>query len=341
LETYTKLPNMKIKATILLAMMLFAASYLFGQKKGDKGEPEKFSIIVGGTFAKPKIIPAMDRIALAQLRVNYKMTTTARAQSNPKKDDVIAGVKITASLETTDGQLTPADFQEVTNYFYSYFQKSLKDSGIDTVAWSKIAASDFYQSGADDTKEKTGDDGSSNVYFTSIANKGNLLYGGFIGFAFGKGKKATNFCEEMGAPAGFFNVTVEFADILIDIDVDTKESRDMYYITKTRSFKYNSAVKPNVKVIPGGQKGLSMFWNDKSQSEGLSQLKDMEGAGGYQTNMSQDASRMKNNPFRFAKEMTPVVIETTREQYKAAAKKALENYANEFIAMVNEKKKSS
>jgi hypothetical protein len=62
---------------------------------------------------------------------------------------------------------------------------------------------------------------------------------------------------------------------------------------------------------------------------------------GYETSISQDPSKMKNNPFRFAKEMVPVVIETTREGYKNAAKKALEAYANEFVAMVNAKKKSS
>lgn len=330
---------MKLRLAILFLFVFLVTPLLFGQKKG-KEEPEKFLIMVGGTFAKPKIIPAMDKLAITQLRVNYKMTTTARAMTNAKKDDgIIAGAKITASVETTDGQLTPADFQEITDHGYSYFQKVLNDNGIATVAWDVIAATEFYKSGDEDTKEKT--EKSDNVYYTSVANNGNVLYAGVIGFAGGKGKKAAKFCEEVGAPAAFFNVTVEFADIYIDIDGDDSETSNMYVIKKTRTMKYNSAVQANMKTIPTGQKGFSMLFNEKYVGEGLALQRDIDGMKGYETGISQDPSKMKNNPFRFAKEMVPVVIETTRQGYKDAAKKALENYANEFVAMVNAKKKSS
>ena len=52
----------------------------------------------------------------------------------------------------------------------------------------------------------------------------------------------------------------------------------------------------------------------------------------YAEKVSQDASRLKNNLFAFAKSQTPVVIETTRSKYKTTAKKSLEKYADAFIA---------
>src|SRR5690349_498090 len=202
---------MKTRALIVLAIAFCVSTISNAQKKGDKEEQSKFDIAVGGSFAKPKIIPAMDKLALVQIRIDYKMTTTARAMTNAKKDDgMIAGAKITASLETTDGQLVPADFQEITDHFYNYFQKALQDGGIGTVDWATVAMTDFYQTGKEDTKEKT--ESSGNVYFTSVANNGGVIWGGFAGLAFGKAKKATKFCEEVGAPAGFFNMVVEFAE---------------------------------------------------------------------------------------------------------------------------------
>src|SRR5689334_8427735 len=131
---------MKTKSTIVVCVLLMTATLVYGQKKGAKEEPEKFIITVGGSFAKPKIIPALDKLALTQLRINYKMTSTAKAMTNQKQDDgIIAGAKITASLETTDGELSPVDFQEITDYAYTYFQKALKDNGIEPVDWNKIA----------------------------------------------------------------------------------------------------------------------------------------------------------------------------------------------------------
>ncbi|HNI96129.1 MAG TPA: HrcA family transcriptional regulator, partial [Leptospiraceae bacterium] len=47
--------------------------------------------------------------------------------------------------ETTDGKLTDADFQEITDHFYNYFQRKLAAAGIDSVAWSTIAGTDFYK----------------------------------------------------------------------------------------------------------------------------------------------------------------------------------------------------
>ncbi len=324
-----------MKKIIAMIAALAMTSVAFGQL-----DAEKMEIGVGGTFGKPKIIPRLTRLSLPQIRVFYKVTTTARSMGKESSTNAQAAAKIKAVLETTDRELNSGDFQEITDYFFSYFQKKLKENGIDTVAWGKIAATDFYQNGSEKSKDKTGDAGSDNVYYTSIAHNGNLLYGGFAGFAFGKGKKATNFCEELQGPAFFLNLTVDFADLWVGVKIKTDEHVDVYKMTVTRHFKYDAYVASNAKVIPTNQH-YSMVWNEKSQAESLVLRHDLTGIPGYAEHISEDPSRMKNNPFRFAKEMVPVVIETTTTKYKDAAKKALEKYADAFIVKATEQRKGS
>ncbi|HEX2898199.1 MAG TPA: hypothetical protein VHS96_00615 [Bacteroidia bacterium] len=315
----------------LFALIVLTGNLLLAQAS----DADKLVIGVGGTFAKPKIIPSLQKLAIAQIKVNYKLTSTTRTVSKEKSTGAIAGAKLTAFLETTDGKLTEQDFQEITDYFYGYFQRSLKANGIDTVAWATIAATEFYQNASEKTVEASSET-SGNAWATASAHKGNILYGGNIGFAMGKIKKASAFCEEVGAPAAFFNITVDFADVMVDVDIKTS-GLGFYSIPKSRSWKYNSAVAAQVKVVPTNP-GFSLFWNEKSQSESLYLNNDIESGVVYHDEMNQDLARMKNSMWAFSKEMNPVVIETTREKYKAAAKKALEKYADALIAKHKELK---
>jgi hypothetical protein len=282
----------------------------------------------------------MDKLALAQITINYKLTSTEKTATKSNTGQV-AGAKISAYLETTDGKLTDYDFQEITDYFYSYFQKKLKENGIDTIAWNTITGTDFYKTGIEDT-DKNKKEKSENVWVTSTANKGNILYGGGIAFAFGKIKKASKFCEQIGAPAGFFHLTVDFADLMVNLDMKTTTSSNYYYSKTTTKKNYKWAVNPEMSVTPfipsvlGGNN--SLFWNEKSQCESLWLRNDIVAGVKYADAANEDASKLKNNGWAFNKEMTPVVIETTKEKYKAAAKKALEKYADAFIAKSKEGK---
>ena len=76
------------------------------------------------------------------------------------------------------------------------------------MAWSSITATDFYKNADDkdaDTQEDKKEIG-GNAWFTNTAHKGNILHGKELAFAFAKIKKASNFCEEIGASAGFFGL---------------------------------------------------------------------------------------------------------------------------------------
>ena len=303
-----------------------------------QADPDALTVGVGGTFAKPKIMPKLDRLALAQLTVNYKLTTMERTVGKDKSSGKMAGAKLSAYLETTDGDLTAADFQEVTDHFYHYFQARLKAAGVDTVAWNAVTSTDFYKD-ADDKKETNEEEkGSGQVWVTHSANSGNTMYGGKTAFAFGKIKKASNFCKDLDAPAGFFHLTVDFADVAVGVDITSSEHRGWYTFERTTKYKYTAAARAAMKVTPSTM-GNSLLWNEKSQAESIIVQKDIETKEPYATSAMRDASRLKNNLFGFAKQMDPVVIETTREKYKSAAKKALEAYADAFVAKAMELKK--
>lgn len=301
-------------------------------------DPEAINIMTGGTFAKPKIMPRLEKLGLAQITVNYKLTTMERTIGKEKRTGKMAGAKLSAYLETTDGELTAADFQEITDHFYHYFQQRLKANGTDTIAWSAIASTDFYKDAAEKQETNDQEKGSGQVWVTHNANKGNTLWGGKIGFAFGKIKKAANFAKDLDAPVGFFHLTVDFADVAVDVDIKSGERQGWQTFERTTNYKYTASARPVMRVTPSDM-GNSMLWNEKSQAETLVLQKDIEAKDVYHTAATRDASRLKNNLFGFAKQMDPVVIETTREKYKSAAKKALEAYADTFIAKAKELKK--
>jgi len=316
--------------------LLFFGSFTFlmsnAQETGEsKQDAEKIKLMLVVTFAKPKILPNLEKFAIAQLSITYKLNTSESVIGKEKSSGAIAGAKLKAFLETTDGELTPEDFQEITDYFYHSFQRKLKAAGTDTVAWSTITNTDFYKS--QDDKKPAFD--KEQVIISTNANSGNTIWGGKTGFAFGKGKRATKFCEEIGAAAGYFYLTLDFADILLDVKIKSSERyTNLYTIEKTRAFKYSGTVIPEmiVSANTNANTALSMLWNDKSVSETMVIMSNIEGNGTYSDKISQDPSRLKRNLFAFAKSLNPVVIETTRAKYKEAAKQSLDKYADAFIA---------
>ncbi len=318
------------KRLTLLAFIVLLSNLVYAQSDADKFRVDK-----------SKILSKLDNLALAQITVNYKLTTTTKTVSKGNQGTV-AGARVSAYLETTDGDLTDSDFQEVTNYFYSYFQKQLKSNGIDTVGWSTITATDFYKNAekADAKDEDNKHDKGGNAWVTSTAHNGNVLHGrNELGFAFGKIKKGAAFAEEIGAPAGYFYMTLDFADVLVNLDIKESAYQDLgngWYRPSTKTKKYSWAIDP-VMTVGQADAGYTLFWNKKTQGEILWQDQDFKGVSGYHEKYSEDMSKARSGiakEFAFRKELTPVLIETTKEKYKAAAKKTLEKYADAFVAKV-------
>lgn len=323
-----------IAATIKIAILILCSfSRLTGYtqiSEVQKQDAEKIKLMLAGTFAKPRILPGLQKFAVAQLSITYKLNTSESVIGKERSTGAMAGAKLKAFLETTDGELTQEDFQEITDYFYHSFQKKLQAAGVDTVAWSAVANTDFYKS-QDDRKPEFDKE---QITISTNANNGNTLWGGKTGFAFGKIKKAMRFCNELGADAGYFYLTLDFADILLDVKINSGEKQNMFFIEKTRTFKYSGTVIPQmiISANTGANAALSMLMNEKGGTETLVITNNLEGDGTYSDKVSQDPARLKRNLFAFAKSLNPVVIETTRAKYKAAAKQSLDKYADAFIA---------
>jgi predicted metal-dependent TIM-barrel fold hydrolase len=84
---------------------------------------------------------------------------------------------------------------------------------------------------------------------------------------------------------------------------------------------------------------MSLLWNEKTQAETIVIANPIFAGEKYHTEISEDETKVKRKAFAFAKTLQPYIVETTREQYKAAAKKALERFADAFIAKAKAMKK--
>jgi hypothetical protein len=325
------------KSLLLFAMVTFLSSVVLGQKKGEvteKHEYDKFNM------EKSKIIPDLKRLAIAQLVVDYKLTTTAKAITQEASSRKIAGARVSAYLEFTDGDMTKEEYQEITNYFYSYFQKKLKSVGIDTVGWSAVTATEFYQKSADDEATGEKEEKSSNVWKTAVANNGKILHHGNVGFAGNKGKRAVAFMKDLEAVMGLFELSVDFADVVVNLEIKTTEQKNLYagwYYPEITTTKYTWAINPEMR-IGNNDKTFPMLAAAKGWPEIVTMWgnKDIISKATYADKMTEDVSKGRSTVtalVAFRKELTPVLIQTTRDKYKAAAKKTVEAYADNFVAM--------
>ncbi len=329
----------KLTTLLILGMLCFSAK---AQPLANaKDQAAAIEIFVGGTFGKAKILPGADKLAIVQAVITFKQVSTKEVTKSDRKKFSFSGAgstKYTAAvssyLEITDSNLTDDDFQGITNHFYNYLQKTLKENNVDTVGWDKITATDFYKNGKED-KDKDNDEAQKAV--TYVANNGNTMYGNKTIFAFGKMKKANDFCEEINAPAVFINATVDFADIQIDLKASKSSGWSTSYYSVGGSSKATSktVVAPYMKVEADG--GNTLLWNTKSLSETVGVVEDIPAKVDFATEVEKDPSLEKKKfSFSFTTKVksTPVVIKTTRAQYIAAAKVALEKYAEAIVAKI-------
>lgn len=312
-----------------------------------KAMAENIKITGGGTFFKPRIMPNLTSLALAQVTVDFKTMSTKAVTKQEKKMTIFgktpgkaATATVTAYLETTDGELGANDYQEIVNHFYHYFQQKLKESGVDTVGWDKITATDIYKEAAKPNNEIEND--KSNAWVSYTANSGNEISNGYPAFGFGKQKAIGRTCKEFNAPVAFIYTTVDFAAIDVDVDV-----RSGYKSTWTPNASQTTTMKSKTNVsafmkVSGSQEAplYSTLMNDKLQAENVTVANHIPAEIDFATGLTEDPSRVEKQSklfhVSFSKKMesAPVIISTTKEKYKTAAKKALENYVDTFIAKV-------
>lgn len=325
------------KNFLLLILAATLAVPSFAQKgEAEKTEADKFRV------DKTKILPKMERLALAQLCVHFKLVTTTKTVVQEKDYRNIAGARVSAYLEFTDAEPTQSDYQAIADHFYAYFQKALKAGGIDTVGWGAITAHEFYQKVSDDEDKDEKKEKGGNTWTTATAHNGKMLHNGMTGFAGGKVKRSEAFVKDLNAVAGFFEVTVDFADVMVNLDLKVKKTEDWLYTTTTTNKKYTWAVNPEM-MVGNPDNAAPMLMSNKGWPEMMLLWKPINTHARYDATMSEDASKARSGlakQFAFSKEITPVLVQTTHDKYVAAAKLACEKYADTFVEMVQKQKKS-
>jgi hypothetical protein len=332
------------RLTILMFVMVLVCGTVTGQKK--KGEAPPPSDASRFNWEKSKLVPKLKKLAITELTVNYKLTTTAKTVTvENRSGGHIAGARVTAFLEFTDSEPTQADYQGITNHFYRYFQKTLKANGIDTVGWNEVTASEFYtKSGGDDEKDDAEKEGGGNKWVTTTAHDGKIIHRGMAGFAGGKGKRAMEFGQEFGT-AACFKVNVDFADVMVNLDVKSTDRRDAgggWYYPATSSKKYTWGVHSQMMVGDQDGKERTYIWAGKGWPEFLYQWNDVPVEGNYAESVTEDVSKARGGiakQFAFRKELDPVLIQTSREKYLAAATHAVEKWVDAFVARCVEMRK--
>jgi hypothetical protein len=324
------------KLGLLMFAMVLVMSTVSAQKKKQEAAPPTDASRFN--WENSKIVPKLQKLAITELTVNYKLTTTAKTVTvEQRSGGHIAGARVTGFLEFTDSEPTQADFQGITDHFYRYFQKKLKENGIDTVGWNEVTASEFYQKSGDDEDKQSEKEGGGNKWVVCTANQGKIIHRGMAGFAGGKGKRAMEFTKQFGTAVSF-KVNVDFADVMVNLEVKSTDRRDVgngWYYPATSSKKYTWGVHAQMMVGDQDGKERTYIWAPKGWPELLWQWSDIPVEGNYAESVSEDVSKARSGlakQFAFRKELDPVLITTTREKYIAAATHAVEKWVDAFVA---------
>lgn len=318
---------MKIKVlifTAILFLQMTAAAQTY-----EKIADDTFMFIKAGTFAKPGISKNTDKLALSQVRVHYKFITT---EMNLSKG---TSARVTAYLES---DVTERDLQMLTEEFYQNLQKKLGALGIEFVGWDKIQTTEYYkdrQTVTEENKRINGDVKNGQGWLSVTANGGPV----FLRFnpndgttelvAAGKAKKLKKFCEEVGSPMATLDVVVDFAGIEIGV---SSGSGSKYVLggVKTSSYqKANWSVVPVMMVNMGN----ASFFDDNWKYDGYAVKQPIVSNRYFSPKPYEDATKAALTTQRFfgtTFTATPVVIESKRDLYIAAAREALNNYADLF-----------
>lgn len=316
-----------------------------------------------GTFSKPTIMKNMKTIAIAQNTVFFKTISTADFVKNErnaiggrKSGGATVKAKLSAFLEFSDEEPSVEDYQQLTDDFHAYLSQKLQQAGINTVDWATITQHSFYKE-ADKEEEETPELTSKkeNAYYKINANKGNtiLKYRPFgngmnVGFAFMKAKRAADFTSDLKSPVLYLHTVVDFCDILVTADVKSNSKYSLDYTTiDAFNKKYNASgtVIANAKVAgwqtwDGQPMGGRVYLTEKNKSDVYLFSEDIPAGIGYATELIKDPSKMnKKRPvfgITFGKKMDliPVAIVTTKAKYMAAAKKALEQFADRWVGQI-------
>jgi len=296
----------------------------------EKIADDTITYVKAGTFGKPDAAKKTTRLALAQVRVHYKIVTTRAAETRDN------GARVTVYL---DGAMTNADLQQLTNEFYVILQRKLAALGIEFVDWDAIAKTEYFNNREEATAEKNNinaDGGNGQAWVSFTANQGPVFYRYGVDqtktfgnelLAFGKLKKIAKMAESLDADFATLDAVVDFTAI------ELATSKDTVWQDAGKYLRYGANM--NVAAMMSVPQSYALFINRKLGFDQYASLLPVGQRDFFSSKPYQDATKAAfktktifgDTKFTF----TPVVIDARRELYIAAARRALELYADVFV----------
>ena len=318
--------NSKFFALIIVLFLQISASAQTFEKIAD----ETIGYLKAGTFGKPDVAKKTSRLALAQVRVHYKIVTTRAAETRDN------GARVTVYL---DGAMTHDDLQRLTDEFYAILQRKLGALGIEFADWQSIAATEYFNNREDATAEKNNinaDGGNGQAWVSYTAHKGPVFYRYSVDqtkafgnelLAFGKMKKIGKMTESLDADFATIDVVVDFTAIELATSKDTVWQDGGKYLRFGANY--------NIAAMMSVPQSYALFVNRKMGFDQYASKLPVGQRDFFSEKPFQDESKaaLKTKTIfgdsRFT--FTPVVIEAKRELYLSAARRALELYADVFV----------
>ncbi len=326
----TKNENFEISDLFLLffaAMAILLFTFYGKAQSFEKIADDTIGYVKAGTFGKPDVAKKTNKLALSQVRVHYKIVTTRAAETRDN------GARVTVYL---DGAMTNQDLQNLTNEFYIILQRKLGALGIEFTDWDAITKTEYYNNREEATAEKNNvnsDGGNGQAWVSYTANQGPIFYRYDLNKAYGellaysKMKKINKFTESLGADFASFDVVVDFTAI------ELATSKDTVWQGGGKYLKYGADY--NIAAMMSVPQSYVLFINQKNGFDQYASKLPVGQRDFFSERPYEDVNKAAyktktifgDSRFTF----TPVVIEAKRELYMAAARRALELYADIFV----------
>jgi len=261
--------------------------------------------------------------------------------------------ELTAYLIFSDGEPTDAEYQKVVDDFYVYLNKKLDEKGIKTTPWQSFANSTLYtQLGGEKEDEKLTEEMTrrGNAWKIVTANNGprairyNPMNHYYNAPAVRGTVRLSNYGKDVKVSTiAALNIVVDFADIYLDGDVKSGVSERTFSTVTWQQSEVKYDVSPRVKVTGRHTGGNQVFlFPSNRQFDEVYSMTDVRAPKEFNATVSQDEEKIKRRSWLAPRisigqrhDITPFVVETTKEEYFNNVKLALERYADELATALS------
>lgn len=354
----TKAHLTKRNSLILLLVILISLS-------GYSQEKAEFKRLGDRKIEGINLMKNMNNISVIQATVLFQNVTKRGIFENErgvfgaaKTHGASMSAELMAYLVFSDGEPTDAEYQKVVDDFYVYLNKKLDEASIKTIAWNQFASSKLYsdlKGDKEDTKtsEEMTKKGNAWKIFTAYngprAIRYNPMNHNYNAPAVRGTVRLSNYGKDVDASTiATLNIVIDFADIYLDGDVKSGAYDEFNIRTVTwKKSEVKYSVNPHIRVAGRHNGGNQIFVFPKNRKfEEVYSAADVRASQPLTANVTQDEEKIKKRSWLVPQitigqkhDITPFVVETTKEEYFKHVKLVLEKYAEELATSFKNAKK--